>query len=93
MPEAVTSQPFMDLAAALKEGGFPAHGDRLESALHGTWTTSSELIGELGRVVVAVRKECRPLTPDQKALIRECLRQVRKAWPGFGLFSWLLFIR
>ena len=67
------------------------HGRRLESVLNGTWTTSTELVGELGLVVVAVRKECKPLAPDQKALVKECLRQVRKAWPGFGLFSWIPF--
>ena len=39
----------------------------------------------VGGVVIAIRKECRPLTSDQKALVRECMRQVRKAWPGFGL--------
>jgi hypothetical protein len=41
--------------------------------------------------VVAIRKECRPLTSAQKALLKECLRQVRKAWPGFGFLSWLSF--
>ena len=91
MPESVSSQPFHALASALKEGGFAAHGRRLEDVLNGVWTTSSELIGELGHVVVAVRKECKPLSPAQKALVKECLREVRKAWPGFGLFSWLPF--
>ena len=69
------------------------HAGRLEAVLNGTWTTSSELIAELGLVVVAVRKECRPLSPAQRALLKECLRQVRKAWPGFGWFSWLPFNR
>lgn len=27
------------------------------------------------------------MTSGQKKLIRECLKEVRKAWPGFGLFS------
>ena len=84
----VSSEPFHALAAALNEGGFAAHGSRLETVLGGTWTTSTELIGELGLVVVAVRRECKPLTRDQKALVKECLRQVRKAWPGFGWSVW-----
>ena len=91
MPESVSSEPFHALAAALKEGGFAAHGERLLGVLNGVWTTSSELIGELGQAVVVVRKECKPLNPTQKALVRQCLREVRKAWPGFGLFSWLPF--
>ena len=89
--ENVSSEPFHALASALNQGGFAAHGQRLENALNGTWTTSSELIAELGQVVVAVRKECRPLSPSQKTLVKQCLREVRKAWPGFGLFSWLPF--
>lgn len=93
MSESVSSEPFYTLASALKEGGFTTHSRRLESILNGTWTTSSELIAELGEAVVVVRKECRPLSLAQKTLIKECLRQVRKAWPGFGLFSWLPFSR
>ena len=93
MPATVSSQPFYALASALEESGFTTHSRRLESVLNGTWTTSSELIGELGLVVVAVRKECRPLSPAQKALVKECLGEVRKAWPGFGLLSGLRFGR
>ena len=89
MREPVSSEPFCALASALKESGFATHSRRLESILNGTWTTSSELIAELGQVVVAVRKECKPLSPAQKTLVKECLRQVRKVWPGFGLLSWL----
>lgn len=91
MATTVSSEPFRALAAALGESGFTIHSARLESILDGTWTTSSELIAELGVAVVAIRKECRPLTTTQKALLKECLRQVRKVWPGFGLLNRLSF--
>lgn len=91
MSEPVSSDPFLALVVALNEGGFAKYGQRLEDVLNGVWTTSSELIHELGTVVLAIRKECKPLNSTQKALVKECLRQVRKAWPGFGLFSWLPF--
>lgn len=91
MPASVSSEPFHALAAALKVTGFTNYSIRLENVLNGTWTTSSELIGELGVVVIAIRNECRPLTSNQKALVKECMKQVRKAWPGFGLFSGLPF--
>lgn len=87
-PAPVSSEPFHALATALKEGGFRVHGERLDDVLDGTWTTSTELIGELGLVVLAVRRECKPLSAAQKALVKQCLREVRKAWPGFGWFSW-----
>ncbi len=89
MPESVNSEPFRALAADLKTSGHTGYGARLENVLHGVRTTSSELIVELGVVVVDIRQECRPLTAHQRALIKECLKQVRRAWPGFGLFSWL----
>jgi hypothetical protein len=84
MPESVSSRPFHALAASLGEGGFAAHGAELERILAGTWTTSSELIAELGVAVLAIRRECQPLSAEQKALVAQCLREVRKAWPGFG---------
>lgn len=79
-----SSERFLALASSLKESGFATHASRLEDTLNGTWTTSSELIAELGGVVLEIRRECSPLTPDQKRLVKDCLRQVRRAWPGFG---------
>jgi hypothetical protein len=93
MPAAVSSEPFHALAAVLREKGFADHGNRLGRILDGTWTTSSELIAELGVAVLAIRRECRPASDEQKALVKECLRQVRKVWPGFGWFDWLPFTR
>lgn len=93
MPESVSSQPFHALAAALSEGGFAAHGAALERVLAGAWTTSSELIAELGAAVIAIRRDCRPLSAEQKTLVAQCLREVRKAWPGFGWARWLRWRR
>lgn len=87
----VSSEPFYALAIALKESGFTHHSHRLEKILSGTWTTSSELIHELGIAVIDIRNECKPLTSDHKALLKACLQQVRKVFPGFGLFRWLPF--
>lgn len=93
MTGSVSSEPFRALAASLGESGFAAHCAQLDGVLHGTWTTSSELIAELGAAVLAVRRECKPLTVAQKALVKQCLREVRKAWPGFGWFSWFTWRR
>lgn len=79
-----SSEPFRALASSLKECGFTTHASRLEDTLDGTWTTSSESIGELGSVVLDIRRECSPLTPEQKRLVKDCLRQVHGVWPGFG---------
>ena len=91
---ATSTKPFQALASSLKECGFATHAGRLEAALNGTWATSSELIGELGSVVLAIRRECSPLTPEQKSLVKDCLREVHGVWPGFGFlrgiwYRWL----
>ncbi len=91
MPNTFSTVPFFALASALKEAGFTTHGERIDSVLNGTWTTSSELIAELGQVVLVARMECKPIDPATKALFKECMRQVRTVWPGFGFFSWLPF--
>lgn len=83
----ISSHPFHALASSLKEGDFATQANRIEEILNGTWTTSSELIAELGSAVIEIRRECSPLTPEQKRLVKECLRQVRLVWPGFG-FLW-----
>lgn len=87
MPDPVSSEPFHLLAASLNESGFIAQGKRLENILNGVWTTSTELIGEVGIALLDIRKACQPLNADQKTLIKRCLREVRKAWPGFGIFT------
>lgn len=92
MPGMVNSEPFHALAASLRESGFTAHSRRIDEILNGTWTTSSELIAELGQAVVAARREC-PLSAAQKTLVKHCLREVRKTWPGFGWSGWLAFLR
>jgi hypothetical protein len=84
MAEPVRLEPFERLALSLRGSGKGAHADRLEQALGCPCTTSSELIEGLGAVVVATRREGRPLSPEQRALIRRCLREVRKAFPGYG---------
>lgn len=89
MPSPVSSTPFHTLAASLAASGFTAQAAQLQGVLDGCWTSSSEMIGELGTAVLQIRRECRPLSAQQKALVQECLREVRKAWPGFGMFDWL----
>ena len=89
MPDPVSTDPFRLLAASLKRSGFTAQGERLEGVLDGVWTTSSELIGEAGIVVLDIRRDCAPLSAEHKELVKRCLREVRKAWPGFGMLDWL----
>lgn len=91
MSEPVQSEPFHILMESLKQGGFVAESNRLAQVLNGTWTTSSELIGELGLALLEIRKNRKSFSPAERLLLKRCMREVRKAWPGFGIFSWLPF--
>lgn len=93
MSAPVSSEPFRALMVSLAESGYATHSGRLASIPNGTWTTSSEMIAELGATVLEIRRECRPSSPAQRALVRQCLKEVRKAWPGFGWSSWIPFRR
>lgn len=79
-----STKPFVALASSLRESDFATHAGRLQDTLDGTWTTSSELIAELGSVVLRIRRECKPLTHEQKRLVKDCLRQVHGVFLGFG---------
>ena len=83
----ISSTPFHALLAELRARGFTTQAARLGGLLNGVWTSSSELLGELGAELIAIHRECKPASAEQKALVRACLKEVRKAWPGFGLFS------
>jgi hypothetical protein len=71
------------LAARLTAAGFPEHGRSLHALLHEIpWTTSSELLGELGLLLRQVKRETRRRLPadDAKALAR-AIKALRRGRP------------
>jgi hypothetical protein len=75
---------FVDLLAQrLSEEGLPEQGRKIHFLLHEVaWTTSSELIGELGAVLLAVQREAEPHLPaDVLEALARSLRAVRRVWP------------
>lgn len=84
----IHTNPFAALRDALLPGPHAAYARRLDDAMGMPCTTSSELVAEMGAAVLAIRRECRGLTREQKRLVRACMAQVRIAWPGFGWTSW-----
>ncbi len=88
MTKPVSTLPFEQLLSSLQESGKVAAGDALKDVLQGVWTTSSEMIGELGMVVLKIRREHKDLSAEQKKLLKSCLQEVRKVYPGFGFFNW-----
>jgi hypothetical protein len=86
-----STAPFAALAQRLRAAGWAAQGARLDAVLGGVWTTSGELLGALGQELLDIRRECRHLDRADRALLKACATEVRKAWPGFGWRYWLPF--
>lgn len=73
--------PFDELIVKLRACGLDGHADSLSQLKGMAWTTSSELIGELGRAVLRLRKQ--PELPAEIAqLVGRCMSEVRKVWPN-----------
>ena len=74
---------FDELIQQLRAEGHGEAAERLDSVLHHTaWTTSSELLGELGLAILAFKRQ-RPATSGAlRQHLKTCLRAVRRAWPG-----------
>ena len=83
-PRAFETAPFDELIAKLRESGLGGHADVLSELKGQAWTTSSEMIAELGHAVLRLRKQ--PELPAEIArLIGRCMSEVRKVWPNITL--------
>src|SRR4029450_4904074 len=71
------------LAQQLKRAGLPDVAGRLSHLLHGVaWTTSSELIGELGEALLAVRRlHASELPSDVVTQLDAAIASARRVWP------------
>ncbi len=74
------------LAHQLKQAGIPDVAARLSHLLHDVvWTTSSELIGELGQEFLAIRRiHSSELPPDVLSHLDAAISSVRKVWPDIA---------
>ena len=80
MASAFQIAPFDELIVKLRESGFVGHADALSELKGSAWTTSSEMIGELGRAVLRLRKQPK-LPAEVSRLVGRCMSEVRKVWP------------
>ena len=64
---------------------FDEPASRLHTLLHETaWTTGSELLGELGLVIVAFEHLRPAASADLKRHLDTCLSLVKRVWPKIG---------
>ncbi len=73
--------PFDELITRFREHGFPESADRLAMLMRSAWTSSSELIGELGLTVLQFQREQPSVRPELREVLDRCMREVRKVWP------------
>lgn len=78
---------FVDrVAVRLRVEGLVESADRLHALLHqAAWTSSSELIGEVGKAIIAVRgRSDHSVSPELARDLERCLAAVRKVWPDLS---------
>jgi len=76
---------FDRLTTELRRAGLGVDADQLDEAVHRTaYTTSNEMIGEIGLAVrAAVRSAERIASSELVAAIQAAQIEVQKAWPDF----------
>jgi hypothetical protein len=82
---AVHLDPFDELIRQLRAKGLPAAADSLASIKASAWTTSSQMLGELGMAVLKIQSENAQASSDLKRALTRCIEEVRKVWPQIRL--------
>ena len=86
MTVTISYEPFEKLIVSLRNDGLLKESDKLHYMIHKVaWTTGSELIGELGEAIKAIRKDnLHGLSDDSKKNIRESMDMVKRVWQDFS---------
>jgi hypothetical protein len=76
------NQIFEELLSALGTEGYDQISQRLHVLLHEVaWTTSSELMGELGLEILIFQRSPQSLSPELQELLCRCMDVVKQVWP------------
>jgi hypothetical protein len=71
-----------DAIERLRTSGWPREAEELDAVARAAYTTSSEMLGEIGRAILRVECGLGPTLPDDVAeLLLRCLVEIRKVWP------------
>ncbi len=78
----VNVEPFDELIDRLRAQGYSIDAESISSLRTAMWTTSSEMVGELGLAIMKFQSQ-NPAAPDELKLnLARCMKEVRKVWPG-----------
>jgi hypothetical protein len=81
MPQLVSLVPFDELVTALRAHRLSAEAESVASLRSLAWTTSSEMIGELGLAVLVIERSHNTVPADIREALGDCMKEVRKVWP------------
>jgi hypothetical protein len=81
----VELEPFDDLVAQLRRHSLDAAADSIASLKDSAWTSSSEMVGELGLAVLRLQSDKASFPAELTPLANRCMAEVRKVWPGIKL--------
>jgi hypothetical protein len=76
---------FDELIAQLRLHSRADSADALDRLKTSAWTSSSEMIGELGLAVLRLQSANPPLPAELEPIARRCMNEVRKVWPRLKL--------
>jgi len=74
-------RPFEELVSKLRKRGFDEGAEEIAILMSLAWTTSSEMIGELGRAVLRFQREHPGVSTDLRDALDRCMNEVRIFWP------------
>ena len=71
---------------SLDECGCADEAARLRELVHeGAWSSSSEMIGDIGLAILAIRDSAATRLSDEAAShLERCMEIVRRVWPNIG---------
>ncbi len=71
---------------SLDECGCADEATRLRELVHeGAWSSSSEMIGDIGLAILAIRDSATDRLSDEAAsTLDRCMDMVRRVWPEIG---------
>lgn len=81
---AVELAPFDELIAQLRARELNEAADSISRLRTAAWSTSSEMIGELGLAVLRLQSDKNLFPRELTPLADRCMTEVRKVWPEMG---------
>jgi hypothetical protein len=79
--DVVQREVFDELIRQLHADGLSSAAESILALRKAAWSTSSEMIGELGIAVSKIQAETPQASPALQEILGRCMAQVRKIWP------------